>query len=251
MCLILLVAFLGVVSSMVDRPLLNQLVPLIVIIAWIVDQLILKKTESDLKTEAATIQEEFDCFVLDLPWPKHKGLQSVAPERLRQLAYKTKCKPSGCNGLIDWFPPETMPRDPIQAKIHCQKLNCWWDVNLRRTWKIVLCVLFGILMALALSLAIITGITVGKTIAIAASFIRVIAWGVAELMNQQEAGRHTERIHRYLSELAIREDILPSDIRSAQDEIFEHRRTNSPVPDWLYKLRRDDQEREAAEPLGI
>ena len=247
MCLILLVAILGVVSSTVDHPVMNQWVPLIVIIAWIVDLFVLKRIETAFKTEAATIQEEFDCFVLDLSWPKHKGIQRITPERLRQLALKAKSKPSGCKGLVDWYPPERIPRDPILAKIHCQILNCWWDVNLRRTWRIVLYVSYGILVVLALVLGISTGITVGKSIAIAASFIRVFAWGRAEIVNQEEAGRHVDRIHRYLSSLANQEKISPSDIRSAQDEIFEHRRSNSPVPDWLYKLRRDDQEKEAAE----
>ena len=226
---------------------MNQWVPLVVIIAWFVDQLILKRIESALKTEAATIQEEFDCFVLDLSWPKHKGIQRITPDRLRQLDLKVKSKPDGYKGLFDWYTPETIPLDPTRAKIHCQKMNCWWDVSLRRTWRNVLYALYATLLALALVLGIGTGITVGKFIAIAASFIRVLAWGIAEVMNQEEAGQHVDRVHRYLSSLATQEEIFPSDIRSVQDEIFEHRRSNSPVPDWLYKLRRDDQEREAAE----
>ncbi len=247
MYLILLVAILGVVSSTVERAMINQWVPLIVIVAWIVDLLILKRIESSLKNEAATIQEEFDCFVLDLSWPKHKGIQRITPDRLRQLDLKAKSTSGGYKGLFDWYTPETIPRDPVQAKIHCQKMNCWWDVNLRRTWRNVIYVLYGTLVALALVLGIGTGITVGKFIAIAASFIRVLAWGIAEVMNQEETGRHVDRVHRYLSSLANQEEICPSDIRSVQDEIFEHRRSNSPVPDWLYKFRRDDQEREGAE----
>lgn len=250
MSLILLVAILGVVSLVVDHSLLNQLAPLFVIIAWMADQLFLKRMESNLKTEAATIQEEFDCFVLDLPWPEHKGLQRITPERLRQLAQKAESRSDGFEGLADWYSPAAIPCDTIQAKIHCQKLNCWWDSNLRRTWKTVLCASFVMLVVLGFSLAIITGITVAKVVASAASFIRVIAWGFSEVMNQEEAGRHADRILRYLTGLIDQENVLPADIRSAQDEIFEHRRSNPPVPDWLYKWRRDGQEREASEPLG-
>ncbi|MCY3711055.1 MAG: S-4TM family putative pore-forming effector [Caldilineaceae bacterium] len=247
MVLILLVAILGVVSSTVERPAINQWVPLFVIVAWIVDQLIFKRIESALINEAATIQEEFDCFVLDLSWPKHKGIQRITSDRLKQLDLKAKSKSRDYNELFDWYTPESIPLDPISAKMHCQKINCWWDVRLRGTWRFVLYAFFGILFLLALILSISTGITVDKLIAIAASFIRVFAWGVAEVVNLEEASRNIDRIHRYLSSLAIQENVLPSDIRSVQDEIFEHRRSNSPVPDWFYKLRRNAQEREAAE----
>lgn len=247
MVLILLVAILGVVSSAVECPAINQWVPLVVIVAWIVDQLILKRIESALINEAATIQEEFDCFVLELSWPNHKGIQRITSDRLKQLDLKAKSKSGDYNELLDWYTPETIPLDPISAKIHCQKINCWWDVRLRGTWRFVLYACFGLLFLLALILSIITGITVDKLIAIAASFIRVFAWGIAEVVNQEEASRNIDRIHRYLSCLAIQENVLPSDIRSVQDEIFEHRRSNSPVPDWFYELRRNAQEGEVAE----
>ena len=101
---------------------------------------------------------------------------------------------------------------------------------------------------MALFLAVVTGITVAKLVAIVASNIRVLAWGLDEINNQAEASRRIGGIHRHLSNLFGQNHILPFDIRIVQDEIFEHRRSNPPVPDWFYWWKRDSQELEAAEP---
>ena len=64
----------------------------------------------------------------------------------------------------------------------------------------------------------------------------------------REAIRRIDGIHYYLSDLSEEESISPANIRSIQDEIFEHRRSNPPVPDWFYWRERDCQESEAANP---
>ena len=129
-------------------------------------------------------------------------------------------------------------------------MNCWWDVNLRSRWSNLLEVSFWIFAGLVICLSILTGITVAKFIAIIASNIRVLAWGLGEIKNQDNAIERIDRIHRYLSRFSDENLPSPSDIRSIQDEIFEHRRSNPPVPDWFYWRKRDGQEQEAAKPYG-
>ncbi len=248
MVLILIVVAIGIVASGVENQSFSHSVPLIVLFIWFLDQQVLKRKESAFKTEAATIQEDFDCFVLDLPWPAHKGIQRPTPDRVKQLASKAKSKPKVSEKLDNWYTPSAIPEDPILSKIHCQRMNCWWDVNLRCRWRTALKVIFWIFVAVALFLAVVTEITVAKLVAIVASNIRVLAWGLDEINNQAEASRRIGGIHRHLSNLFGQKHILPFDIRIVQDEIFEHRRSNPPVPDWFYWRKRDSQELEAAEP---
>ena len=246
--LVLVAVILGLVASVVENQGFSYFVLLAVLITWFLDQQVLKRKESVLKKEAATIQEDFDCFVLDLPWPAQKGIQHPTPDRVQQLTSEAKSKPKVSEGLRDWYPPDSIPDDPIISKIHCQRINCWWDVNLRSRWSNLLQVIFWIFAGLVICLSVLTGITVAKFIAIIASNIRVLAWGLGEIKNQDEEIERIDRIHRYLSRFSDENSPSPSDIRSIQDEIFEHRRSNPPVPDWFYWRKRDSQEKEAAKP---
>ena len=162
LALVLLVAILGIVASAVENQGLHQFVPLIALISWFFDQQVLKSKESALKTEAATIQEDFDCFVLCLPWPGFKGIQRPARERVRQLAKKAASKPNGLEEFKDWYSPDAIPQDPLLSRIHCQKINSWWDASLRRNWKTFLIVACWISAILALGMCVYTGISVAN-----------------------------------------------------------------------------------------
>ena len=167
---------------------------------------------------------------------------------MKQLSTIAKRTPRVSEKLENWYTPDALPDDPIRSKIHCQRMSCWWDVSLRRKWSTVLKIVLCIFTALVLCLSVITGITVAKLVAILASNIRILAWGLGEINDQAEVLRHIEGIHRYLSYLSSEKRLSAPDIRSVQDEIFEHRRSNPPVPDWFYWRQRDSQELEAAKP---
>lgn len=248
--LILVVVILGLAASVVGNQEFSHLVLLPVLITWFLDQQVLKRKESEFKKEAATIQEDFDCFILELPWPSQKGIQRPTPDRIKQLTIEAKSKPKGSERLRDWYTPDAIPDDPIFSKIHCQRMSCWWDVNLRRSWLGGLKLSFIISAFLALCLSVLTDITVAKLIAIIVSNIRVFAWGLGETKDQEDTIKRLDGIHRNLSKFCNKNPPSPSDIRSIQDEIFGYRRSNSPVPDWLYWRKRDDQELEAAEPYS-
>ena len=250
MALVLLIAIGGLAASVMENQSFSHFFPLIALVMWFLDQQILKRKEIAFKTEAATIQEDFDCFVLDLPWPAHKGLQRPTLDRVKHLSTIARRTPRVSEKLGNWYTPDEIPDDPIRSKIHCQRMSCWWDVSLRRQWSTVLRVVLWVFTALVLCLSVTTGITVAKLVAILASNIRILAWGLGEISDQAEVLRHIEGIHRYLSCLSTEKQVSATDIRSLQDEIFEHRRSNPPVPDWFYWWQRDCQELEAAKPYN-
>ena len=167
---------------------------------------------------------------------------------MKQLAAIAKKTPRVTEKLENWYTPDALDLDPILAKIHCQRMNCWWDVTLRRRWTLVLKIAFWSIVILGIFLAIATEITVAKFGALAASIIRILAWGIGEIKGQNAAIKRIEGIHGYVSKLLSKTPLNSSDIRGVQDEIFEHRRSSPPVPDWFYWRGRDAQELEAAEP---
>ena len=246
--LVSLVGILVIAVFVTRNETFSQFVALVAMFTWFLDQSVLKTWESALKKEAATIQEEFDCFVLDLPWPEHKGINHPTPDRIQQLASATSNALSGSDKLRDWYTPDAIPNEPDRARVHCQRMNCWWDVNLRGKWKTFLGFGSWCFVMLTVLVAMITGLTVAEVIALTLSNLRILAWGLSEIREQSAAIERIKRMHRYLSSFSSEKQISPSEIRHIQDEIFEHRCSNPPVPNWFYWWSRDDQELEAAKP---
>lgn len=91
---------------------------------WFVDQEILRRKEQAFKDEAATIQEDFDCFVLDLPWPVYKGIARPTSDRIRQLEVKARRREGLFTDLEDWYGTNAIQDDSTHAKIRCQQASC-------------------------------------------------------------------------------------------------------------------------------
>ncbi len=239
--IVLGVATLGLVGSMVDSQQFTQFFPSVVLLSWLFDQRVLATRERDLRTEAATIQEAFDCLVLDLSWPSYRGIQPPTTDRVRQLAAAAK----DVGTLKNWYPPNAIPVDPMLAKLHCQRTNCWWDVSLRRKWRSFLWTVLWGLFVLLIVVSAATGLTVAKVVAILASNIRVMAWGLSERDKQASAIERVADIHSFVSSFGAEQPPSAADVRGVQDAVFDHRRSTPPLPDWFYWWHRETQEREA------
>ena len=65
----------------IGAELYSQLATISIVGLWFFDQVVLVPSGVGKKEEAAAIREDFDCFVLDLPWPKHNRGDSGGPSR--------------------------------------------------------------------------------------------------------------------------------------------------------------------------
>lgn len=240
------VGILAVIGAGVQNAEFNYGVSLVALFTWVVDQFLLKEIEGESKREAAVIQEDFDCAVLDIPWPVHKRVKRPTRDRIKQLAAQARKNPEITSKLRDWYTPSAIPEGELQAKIFCQRLNSWWDVDLRKRWRAVLVIAFSIFIVTAILVAILSGITVAMFVALFASSLRVLAWVIAELKGQGLAIKEIQGIHEMLSGVDGCAEVTSAQIRCFQDEIFEHRRTNPPIPEWFFWRSRDRQEAETA-----
>lgn len=248
MLMVLTIAVLALIGAVAQNKDFNYGVALAALFTWFFDQFFLKEIEGKNKKEAAAIQEDFDCAVLDIPWPAHKRVKRQTRDRIRQLAAQANKNSEIVKKLRDWYTPSAIPEDKTQAQIHCQRMNCWWDVDLRKRWRTVLSVAFWVFVVIAILLAIVFGITVAKFVALVASGLRILAWGIGELKGQDSAIKNVQEIHEMLNAAEEDTNITGTQIRCFQDEIFDHRRTNPPVPEWFFWWNRDRQEAEAAKP---
>lgn len=234
----------GVVAALAKIPDVSYWVACAALLAWFVDSIWLKDLENGHRQEGAAIQEVFDCAVLELPWPDIKGVDKPTDDRIHQLAALAAAKPKLTDKVRDWYPPSAIPPRADQARLHCQKTNAWWDQNLRDNWKRMIQLLFWSLVLIALVLAIATELTVAKSVALLASGLRLVAWGLTEIKDQEASFKRITRIHKTISQL---QNSSPDDARRVQDQIFDHRDSNPVIPDWFYWFYRDQQEAEVSQ----
>ena len=221
----------------------SQVATLIVVLLWFLDQVLLVPLASRIKMEAATVQEDFDCFVLEIPWPEHSGHERPMPDRISELARKGRESAAVNKGLEDWYGGDEIPREALAARLHCQRVNCRWDGRLRREWIASVSFVLALFGVVSLALAAIVGVSLLDVVLATAAALRLVAWLWTEIQGQSVAKNRMEKLQRYLSHSGRRRGQMNlCDIRLAQAVIFDHRRSCPAVPDWFYRQRKNVHE---------
>ena len=222
---------------------ISQWATLIVVLLWFLDQVLLVPLAGQIKAEAATIQEDFDCFVLDIPWSEHGGVERPTPDRIRELAREGRKLAAVKRGLEDWYGGDEIPTEALAAQLHCQRVNSRWDGRLRKEWIVSVCVVLAVLGVVGLVVAALAGVSLLDVVLATAAALRLVAWLWMEIRGQQVAKNRMRKLQGYLSRTDWRGgQVTLCDVRLAQALIFEHRRSCPAVPDWFYRLRRNAHE---------
>jgi hypothetical protein len=139
------------------------------------------------------------------------------------------------------------------GRIVCQRTNCQWDSHLRRRYTQWL---LGILIGLALlilALGLHKGMTLERfVLAILAPLSPAFLWGIREWKKQRAAADSADQLKTHADEIwtkalagTMSGKLLETEARDLQDEIYERRRTNPLIFDWIYYHLRDRQEEQA------
>ena len=226
----------------------SQVATFIVVLLWFLDQVLLVPLASRIRLEAATIQEDFDCFVLKIPWPEHSGHERPMPDRISELARKGRESAAVNKGLEDWYGGDEIPGEALAARLHCQRVNCRWDGRLRREWIASVFYVLALFGVVSLALAAFVGVSLLDVVLATAAALRLVVWLWTEIQGQSVAKNRMEKLQGYLSHSGRRRGQMNlCDVRLAQAVIFEHRRSCPAVPDWFYRLRKNAHE--AMEPV--
>ena len=210
-----------------------------VVLLWFVDQPLLARWADRMKEEAAAIQEAFDCFVLDLPWSDHSGVEQPTDDRVKELARRGGARGDSLADLVDWYRAEAIPAEPVPAQLHCQRASCRWEERLRREWIRVVKSLVGASVVMVLVGAVLADASLLNVVLAVAACLRLVAWVVLEVAAQSAARNRMEKLHRFLSRADEQSGGQTlCDVRLVQARLFEHRRLSPMVPEWFFELRK-------------
>jgi hypothetical protein len=211
----------------------------------LLDVVFFTREQKSLKSKAAKIQEAFDCDVLGLDWRSIHVGGKPDPEDI--VRWSRRADPEA--KLKDWYPPAVGQLPLPLARAICQRANCWWDAELRRRYArmsvgvvaaiLAITVITGIIGHFQVDQWILTGIV---------PLVPVFMLGLRQSIEQNEAADRLDALRRHAEKMwteiltGASDEKVTQESRELQDEIFDHRRRNPLIFDWIYNLLRDGQE---------
>ena len=212
----------------------------------------LDQYQSSRKKQAADIQEMFDCDVFGLECQELKVRRRPITEIVIEAAKKYRRTDPTYSHMQNWYPPivEMIPL-PL-ARLVCQRVNCWWDAQLRRRYVQWVVVIVLVITFIVILLSIRNGMSLGRFfLVIVAPLLPTYIWAAREYRGQIDAANDKEELRKYAEELwrkAMKKELSPQQLdkesRNLQDEIYNYRRTNPFILDWFYRRLRNEHEEE-------
>lgn len=248
----LFVVVLSIVGNIVDGKFLPYIILAAIVIIFI-DELFLSNKIYGVRVDAARIQEEFDCDVLQLPRNNIKIANGSMLEMIQDKARKYISKHHNYNELLNWYPgiDET---DNKYYRLICQATNCWWNQALRKKSSEFLFIVISIVFVALIVISLIKGFTVATFLmAVVSPILPAVVLFYKTNRDNSKAVNNLNHMKGKIDEIILKaksgnfysEEKLISDSRRLQDMIFDNRSLSPLIPDRLYFKHRNQYEMDA------
>jgi hypothetical protein len=219
------------------------------VVVLLLDLLVFTPWQKKLRENGAKVQELFDCGVFQMPWSEIKAGKKPDAELIHAHARRYDVAFDVPAPRSNWYPVCVDSVSPEIGVVICQRANVYWDSKLRRLYAMNVAAI-----ALAFTAILICVAVHDKT-----SFPDFFAYVVvpmtsAYVLAYRQFTEHRDAADR-LDKLKDHADKLFGDAaagaaansiaarsRTLQDEIFDGRKRNPPVFDFIFKRLRQQGE---------
>lgn len=213
------------------------------------DIVLFSQQQKDIQEKAAKIQQQFDCDVLELDWNQFNIDNYIPIETIDEYSQKFQARNKEPK-LLNWYAVEVKKLPIWKARVICQRSNVWWDAKLRRRYANYALILFFILLFVLFLLGIVGGLTTENFIlTIVNPLAPALILTFRQYQEQKESAtkldnlfNNAESLFNELSQNNLNQQEIEEKSYRLQNQIYENRRCNPPIPDWFYKLSRDKNE---------
>ena len=206
--------------------------------SFVVDKWIDEKKEL-----AAFIQQKFDVYVYLMPWnDRIFGQNRNVNHKIVENSKKILSKQEEKDSLYNWYTPAIDNKNLLEGILFCQKENYWWDVGLRKRFRTISILMIIVLGMTVFMMGLLNNESVAQLLGRFAFVVPMINW----LLNT------VKQLNKDIKSLNALDDIINDnkdktmdDLQDIQRMIFEHRKGCYPIPDFIYKLFKDNDEDKA------
>lgn len=238
----------GVIATLLGLfyPQLKDYAALLGVTILVLDLVLLNPRQKRLRSQGASVQEAFDTKVLDIDWNDLKVGKRPEPELIHQYALALGKDAQKAEKLKDWYPVAIQHLPVHWGRIVCQRANIWWDSTLRRSYANTLLTCLILLAITSVWFSFSQGLSfsdfVMKMVIPMAALYKL---GVAQFIEHRDAADRLDKLRDHAEKLwaeAIRGanlEALKVKSRNLQDEIFDGRKKNPPIFDFIFWMFRD------------
>ncbi len=218
-------------------------------IVAILIQKILESYIENLKKLAASIQEEFDLTVFNIPKSKTLKITIIEPEVIFANSIKQKRKEKGVESVRNWYSLNIANLKTNIAIILCQRTNIYYDFSLRKRYiqLIKILALITFIISLAFFLYDNTGLK-SLIMMVVLPSTPIILYVYDELKTNDKSIENLEQLKKLIESqmknLSINRTIDVNLLRNIQDHIYINRVESPLIPDIFYNFKRDNTEDE-------
>lgn len=199
------------------------------------------------KLKAASIQEMFDCYVLDIKW--NSLINKVSENSIYRHSEDYFKKGGSKEKLKDWYSVEISKVDSLRGKLICQYTNCSYDKTIRSQFyklsKILSFILIGVIVLLT-SYKDYDFSTLFVTVLL--PILPLIMLMINKAKENKESTETSNKIANTTSDITLLSSITENSIgaksRELQNLIYRNRIDSPLIFDWFYSYKRDSLENE-------
>tara|TARA_R110002072_G_scaffold302379_2_gene484972 strand:- start:745 stop:1686 length:942 start_codon:yes stop_codon:yes gene_type:complete len=233
-------------SNLIDQS--NYIFALYLVLGAVGEK-ILEKVIDRLKNIAASIQEQFDCDVLDIEKNETINSMFIDKESIRRYSKKARKNTKLVEKVTDWYSLNLKAVKTNIASLLCQRTNITYDFSIRSRYKNAILILTILTFTVLLIIAFYNDLTL-KTflIEVILPSIPVIMFAYKEINSNIESIDNLNHLrHLIESELSginINSEIDETLLRKIQDRIYQNRILSPLIPDFIYYFVRTKLEDE-------
>lgn len=224
------------------RPELKVWAVLYSILIALADSLWLDRWQAQLRVRGAKAQEAFDSELFGFDWRKWQVGARLTHEEIVTASRKFR---GSDDQLRDWYPP-TLDYVPLPLRaLVCQRINAWWDSELRRrvAWWLIGALVGATVLVLIVSVA--SAQQADRVIlTIIAPLFPAINWSIREVMRQFDAATKLDATKQALVESwnssIASGTIDASKVSDFQAAIYDGRSRHPLLFDWIHRRFRPE-----------
>lgn len=213
----------------------------------LIDNLVITALINQLRQKASSVQEMFDCDVLNIEWNKILVGEKPHNEEVNKFYKKYLSRVKDLSNLKNWYAISIGEIKTNAAKLICQRSNFYYDFALRNyfiRWVIGISVVLLIIIVFSSCLNDVSA----RTLFISGLFPYLPILSMAlKLYNEHTTSiKNLESLKSAInsawSNLLMKEVVSEQTIRQIQDRIFLNRKSNPLIPDKMYNKLRSNLE---------
>lgn len=204
---------------------------------------IVDKWIDEKKKLAAFIQQKVDVYVYSMPWDNRIfGQNRNVNHEIVAYSGKILGKQEDKDSLYNWYPSAIDNKNVLEGILLCQRENYWWDVGLRKRFKIISIIMIAVLSIAVFMMGLFKNESVAQLLWRFAFIVPMVEWLLNTIKQINKDIISLNELDYIINDDKAKE---MDDLQDIQRMIYEHRKGCYTIPDYVYKLFKNNDEDKA------